>query len=322
MFEKAVIFGLYSITPVHAGSGAELSVIDLPIQRERHTGFPMIWGQSLKGVLRRAYEELSKSKEKTEIIFGPPTDRAHEHAGAISVGDAKILLFPVRSAKGVFAYVTCPEVLERFARDLEFIAEITGKKELKQNAQNLKIGELKDSNAVAGEALIFNEEHKEIILEDVVLKIDSDNKILENTINALKKVFGEKTNDDVLLFGRNVESIQNRLAIVNNDVFGYFVKFTTEIVARVRIDAEKGTVAQGGLWYEEFLPADTLMYSLIAIGKPRKDGLEELNDAGNIAKILTDVFSGIYLQVGGNETVGKGFMRVQVWGENNESKSP
>ena len=116
VFEKALILGLYSVTPVHAGSGAELSVIDLPIQRERHTGFPVIWGQSLKGVLRRVYERFddSQDKEKTKVIFGPDTDKAHEHAGAISVGDAKVLLFPVRSLKGVFAYVTCPLVLERF----------------------------------------------------------------------------------------------------------------------------------------------------------------------------------------------------------------
>ena len=118
MFEKALILGLYSVTPVHAGSGAELSVIDLPIQRERHTGFPVIWGQSLKGVLRRAYEK-SENGVKTEVIFGPSTERAHDHAGAVSVGDAKILLFPVRSLKGVFAYVMCPIVLERFKRDLE-----------------------------------------------------------------------------------------------------------------------------------------------------------------------------------------------------------
>jgi len=125
VFEKALILGLYSVTPVHAGSGAELSVVDLPIQRERHTQFPVIWGQSLKGVLRRAYEKTDNTdKEKTRVIFGPDTNNASDHAGAISVGDAKILLFPVRSLKGVFAYVTCPLVLERFVEDVEFMSKI------------------------------------------------------------------------------------------------------------------------------------------------------------------------------------------------------
>ena len=33
--------------------------------------------------------------------------------------DARLLAFPVRSLKGVFAWVTCPAVLERFHRDLQ-----------------------------------------------------------------------------------------------------------------------------------------------------------------------------------------------------------
>src|SRR5690606_3896998 len=39
-------------------------------------------------------------------------------AGALSVGDARIVLFPVQSLNGVFAYVTAPMVLARLKRDL------------------------------------------------------------------------------------------------------------------------------------------------------------------------------------------------------------
>jgi len=127
VFEKALIVGLYSVTPVHAGSGAELSVIDLPIQRKRHTGFPVIWGQSLKGVLRSYFRRIEpQSPSKTTVIF---RQRAHKHAGAVSVGDARILLYPVRSLKSVFAYVTCPLVLERFIEDFKFMLKINKKKE-------------------------------------------------------------------------------------------------------------------------------------------------------------------------------------------------
>ncbi len=353
MFERASILGLYSITPVHAGSGTELSVIDLPIQRERHTGFPVIWGQSLKGVLRSYFRRLEldgkievngmtwkwgeKVKEickenteryiemvkegkrdppLTEIIFGrPSTDAASEHAGVISVGDAKILLFPVRSAKGVFGYVTCPEVIKRFARDLEFLAEINGKKELKQISQSLKsdkLTELEDSKAIAGEALVFD---NEVVLEDVVLEAEADNENLNNIANSLKIIFGEKVDNTERIFGINFNSLRKRIAIVSNDIFRYFVKFSTEIVARVRIDAEKGTVAQGGLWYEEFLPSDTLMYSTTAIGKPRGKVPKDVSRSEDVAKILRDVLRGKYIQVGGDETVGKGFVKVTVWGE-------
>jgi len=292
MFEKAVISGLYSVTPVHAGSGAELSVIDLPIQRERHTGFPVIWGQSLKGVLRRTYERLddSPNKEKTKIIFGPDTDKASEHAGAISVGDAKVLLFPVRSLKGVFAYVTCPLVLERFKRDLELAAF----------SQSFNIPTVSEEEAIVAENSSLLVDDK-VVLEDVVLKAN------QQDISKIVEIIS------------NISPIQvdeSRIAIVHEDVFRNLVTMTTEVVARVKIDAKTGTVKEGALWYEEYLPSDTLLYSVIVIGKPRKS-VNGLSTAEDIAKTLS-TFDSQFLQVGGNETVGKGFVEAKIWGGNNE----
>src|SRR5205823_6002920 len=52
-------------------------------------------------------------------LFGPPSANAAEFAGALSVTDARLAAFPVRSLKGVFAWVTCPTVLDRLARDAD-----------------------------------------------------------------------------------------------------------------------------------------------------------------------------------------------------------
>ena len=49
-------------TPLHAGSGDDLGIVDLPIQRERHTSFPKIEASSLKGALREAFEGKFDSK--------------------------------------------------------------------------------------------------------------------------------------------------------------------------------------------------------------------------------------------------------------------
>ena len=284
MFEKAIILGLYSITPVHAGSGAEMSVIDLPIQRERHTGFPVIWGQSLKGVLRRAYEKLNGS-EKTEIIFGPPTDRAHEHAGSISVGDAKILLFPVRSLKGVFAYVTCPMALRRLLRDFELVK------------RNEKID------------VLTVDEESAIVEQNSVLVVDDKVVIEDITLDAKKSKTIQKISE-ILSKISPVEIDSKRVSIISDDLFAEIVQTATEIVARVRIKAETGTVESGGLWYEEYLPSDSLLYSVIAIGKPKKpvNGLSTADDVANALR----VFNGKFVQVGGNETVGKGFVKLKV----------
>jgi len=280
MFERAIVLGLYSITPVHAGSGTELSVVDLPIQRERHTGFPVIWGQSLKGVLRRKFESAC-GKDETIAVFGPNPEDASKHAGAISVGDTKILLFPVRSLKGVFAYVTCPLVLERFERDLKLLD-----KDLQFNVK------VKDDEAFAGSAVTVN---SKVVLEDVVLK--SLGSVDDNVVKNVSLSLIEE------------ERLKEKLVIVSNDVFRGFVEMCTEIVTRVRIDVETGTVAEGALWTEEFVPSDTMFYSVVAIGRARDGSM----DAKEIEKKLIEVFDDTFLQVGGDETVGKGFVRVKVW---------
>ncbi|ALM76266.1 type III-B CRISPR module RAMP protein Cmr4 [Thermococcus barophilus] len=303
MFEKKLILGIYSITPVHAGSGAEISVIDLPIQRERHTGFPVIWGQSLKGVLRSEFPGEDSDPKKT-VIFGPPTDKAHEHAGAVSVGDAKILLFPVRSAKGVFAYITCPLVLERFRRDMELAGGSAG----------FKIPDVEKTEAIISKdssLVVSTGSEDRVVLEEVVLKANANNGIINRVVDEINKI-------------SPISIDAKRIAIVSDDMFSSFVKMATEIVARIRIDATTGTVAEGGLWYEEFLPSDTVMYSVIAIANPRvKNPPEEVSTADGIARKLAEVFNGKFLQIGGDETVGKGFVKVKLVGVNgNEPQEP
>jgi CRISPR-associated protein Cmr4 len=321
MFEKTNLLGLYSVTPVHAGSGSELSVIDLPIQRERYTKFPLIWGQSLKGALRGEYRRniVERCKRETDgdrkikelkkyaIIFGKEQNSEElikelgiknekiEEAkqsmdvdieGAISVGDAKILLFPVRSLKGVFAYVTCPFVLEKFM-DILKLAKDIGKSGETSNEGNenediidqireLNKTELKYENKVIafGESLVIERTGTKVtVLEDILLDIQPI-KDLKNTKEIV---------DEIAMLAPISEE---KLVIVNDNVFKAFVTMTTEIVARTKIDARSGTVAQGGLWYEEYLPADTLLYSTIAIGKPRIPGKNEHEKGESEKKIL------------------------------------
>jgi CRISPR-associated protein Cmr4 len=51
MPETTLLF-LHALTAMHPGSGTALGVVDLPVQRERHTGWPTIPGTSVKGVLK------------------------------------------------------------------------------------------------------------------------------------------------------------------------------------------------------------------------------------------------------------------------------
>jgi CRISPR type III-B/RAMP module RAMP protein Cmr4 len=63
MITDTTILYLYTETPLHAGTGSGLSNIDLPIQRERTTQYPMIQGSSIKGKLRATAELLWDEQE-------------------------------------------------------------------------------------------------------------------------------------------------------------------------------------------------------------------------------------------------------------------
>ncbi len=110
-------FLIHALSPLHAGTGQGVDVIDLPIARLKAMGIPFAPGSSIKGVLRDARRQDGEP-ERLQAVFGPDTHNASEHAGALVVGDARLLFLPVRSIRGTFAWVTSPLLLTLALRDL------------------------------------------------------------------------------------------------------------------------------------------------------------------------------------------------------------
>lgn len=113
---------LLAETSVHAGTGAQLGAVNLPIQRERHTGWPTVYGSGLKGVFRDQARAARWADTEITAVFGPETSKPEQgetdrHSGALAISDARLLLFPVRTVGPAFAWVTCPLALARFTRD-------------------------------------------------------------------------------------------------------------------------------------------------------------------------------------------------------------
>src|SRR3990172_5161909 len=122
MFKEAKVMFIYTETSLHCGSGTSLGVIDLPIQREKYTNYPVCQASGIKGVVREWFEYKNGERdEKIKYTFGPTFDRGESepHAGAVTFTDGRLLLFPVRSLNGVFAYTTSRFALSRLMRDLE-----------------------------------------------------------------------------------------------------------------------------------------------------------------------------------------------------------
>jgi CRISPR-associated protein Cmr4 len=295
MFDRAAILFLYTETPLHAGSGTSLGIVDLPIQRERTTGYPMIQASGLKGCLR---DVVSDDPQKVEIVFGPDTRRASDHAGALSVGDARILLFPVRSLMGVFAWITSQNVLARFKRE----ALMAG-----LSVSWNSIGPTDDGSAFVADGSILKANGK-VVLEEFAFTAQTDNKVKE-IANWLK--------DNALPVGKEYaywrDTLEKRLVILPENAFQDFVQFSTEVIARVRIDDEKKTVEPGALWTEEHLPSETLLYATLFASKPRlQNPPSDLQDATAVLRFVQNAIDGKRLQLGGDATVGRGIVKVRV----------
>ena len=91
---------------------------------------------------------------------------------------------------------------------------------------------------------------------------------------------------------------------------------TTEIVPNIRI-GEKGVTETGSLRYTEYLPAETILYSLMTFEKSRINNNQVDNSAKNILlntdKNVQEVFCAFspeVIQLGGDETTGKGLVKL------------
>jgi len=294
MFKLAKPFFLKVETPLHAGSGSDLGVVDLPIQREKHTDFPKIESSSLKGSIREVFEEKYKdSKQAIDLIFGP--ESGDEHAGALGFTDARILLFPVRSLRGIFAWITCPAVVKRFISDLKLccINDIQYANKAKKITESSKLV-VGDSNIVLEEYTFSVEKDKNL---SELAKWLSANALPDDTDNYWK----EKVKDDIVL--------------LDDDEFRDFVTLSTEVIARTKIDNEKGTVKEGALFYEEYLPSETILYSLALASPIFSDDKASFKNGGKEEEKVMEFFAkGIpnVIQIGGNATIGKGIVRIKV----------
>ncbi len=304
MFKEGLLLFYVAETSIHPGSGSEVGIVDLPIQREVHTKIPIIRGSSLKGSFRDYWGSLQnlpqgieEEKKRTASsylrqIFGPEPEGLTEEkafASAASFTDARVLLFPVKSFKNIFAYVTSPGVLKKFLQDLKWAGiEL----ELSKLEKEIGPGEALAKDAMEEGGEVFLEEHRFKRVED----IGNIGKELAKAIFASEEDF------------RKIK-VEEHLVVLSDDDFQYFLHHSTEVVARIRIDQEKGTVKRGGLWYEENLPSETILYNLVLFSDGRDPQAKENSSAKDIKEVFEKACPQI-LQLGGNETVGRGFLRL------------
>lgn len=268
------------LTGVHAGDGSSSGTIDNPIQRERVTSFPVFRDSTLRGAIREHFE--LDYEEKANDCFLPSfghRDKGDKNS-ALDVYPARILFLPVRSFAGVFAYVSCPMVLERFNEELK----------LRKASPFFKdIPKLTDNNtSLACRTLEIGETNK-VGLEEFLF----DNTERTNFFETLGIFLGH-------------DRLKTHGALVSNDMFTYMTKRFTEKVTRNRIDLNTGTASDTGLFNEEFLPEETLLYAQFGFANEFSTDKDRKK-----ATDLQQYFDGFLKEnpvcnLGGDKSIGKG----------------
>lgn len=365
MFKTAIPMFFRVETPLHVGSGQDLGVVDLPIQREKHTGYPKVEASGLKGSIREVFEEFVETlaekyrlnndvklwehykdiletedasnkpligKIENELenkqrnngnffdemkkyivypLFGP--ENGGDFAGALGFSDARIFLFPVKSVKGVFALITCPNVLKRLKRDLEILqlpSKSTFKEKRKKIVETIEnIGKPTNEEFIGfPDDLFVDEDKKRIVLEEYTF-VKKERTRKQISFNDYKDLFKSIGVEDELI---------GKIVILSDDDFKDFVTLSTDIVTRTKIDNATGTVARGQLFTEEYLPPETMMYFII-FASPifansdenvfKGSGESSKAKAETVMNIFMDILPDI-IQIGGNATLGKGIVKI------------
>jgi len=107
--------------------------------------------------------------------------------------------------------------------------------------------------------------------------------------------------------------------VLPDNAFRDFVKLSTEVQARIKINNETRTVEKGGIFYEEALLPDSLLYSIILVHDPLKDDRTELSDDEAVLKFLYAI-NGKRFQLGGDATIGRGIVNVKLCRGDNKLK--
>jgi len=305
------IMTIFTRTPLHVGAGSSVGAVDQPVIRERHTRFPIIPGSAIKGVLADAWKDeliertRGEGDEQNVSLVRPDKDQDKEISwlfgnedannaatGALLLGEARLFAFPVRSARGGFAWLTCPLALQRAVRDGLLASDVL---------ENLS--ELKDDQAWFTKEIFGiknGEGASEGVFEDQPLKHTDE--IPDVLKNALKKILSSA--DPI------ARTMPERIVIVSTGMLAYFVTTACEVAQHVKINDVTGTASAGALFNQENVPAETFFYAVLnAIDSRNRN--KTAGDAMKALKAKLKKVSGIF-QFGSDASTGLGYCTVTL----------
>lgn len=309
------------IDPLHNGAGQGLGPIDRPVIRERTTGFPLIQPTSLKGALRGYYDKKWANEpngpNKVVALFGPESGKGESHAGAISFGEGQLLAFPVRSLKGCFIWATSPLILHRFAQKMELaeipFPQLTRLLPTLYNITQPLICQGSENLLLMGEG-----PSRSLLLEEFSFNFTSSPELKIFADEMAGKVFPKKLNDLKAQPSYLSKIFKQKLVVLPEDIFGHFAQHALEVTPNIAI-GNNGVTTTGSLRYTEYAPRESIFYSLLLHEKAASPGKYSYDPAilglDEESKVKSSFEASLpgKIQIGGDETVGKGQVELVRW---------
>lgn len=296
MFQQQSALFLYAVSPVHMGAGQAVGIIDNPIQRERHTGHPCFAGSGIKGAVRHSFEAIGGDATLIDRLFGPDAGSSDLHAGAVSFGDAQLVALPVRSLKGGYVYATCPQALSRAQRLLGLIG-------ISANWPTLTVND--EHCLLANPALLSSGGKLHLEAFEYTAQVSQDLPKVAEDIAA-------RALPDGLAYDFFRNKLKTDLVVLSDTDFGYFAHNAMLVEPHVRIDPDTGTAKDGGLFYTENLPPESLLVAPLLASQTRTVKKDDWDDASGVMAKMKNVIDGELLQIGGDATTGRGLVVAKI----------
>lgn len=277
------MFSLRAETPIHVGIGQVGGSVDLPVARDGITQHPVVPGSGIKGAMRARFADEPDSF--VNVIFGPDVENK---AGAVLFGEARLLLLPIRSLNAACLWATCPLALERFQRDTD-----------RALGSLLPLPDFHQREALESGKVLTLVDREKLFLEQWTYETTT---LDQDDATALVNAFLSPLPNDAPVEARK-KMLRERLVIMEDGEFQWFARNGLPVDAHNRLAPR--TKESKALWYEETLPTDALLYTLLIRRHAAPTNGED--HVGDFIEKLAEIG---YLQVGGNETVGQGWFRV------------
>ena len=285
------LYWLHTLSPTHAGTGRGVGYIDLPIDRDGVTGWPILRGSGFKGVWADHYQATAKAREDNSTLraaFGIVGNDNNSNAGALIPTDARLVCLPIRSFRGTFAWVTSPLCLQLLRRTLTLAG----------------VGNLPNAPSALADDKAHHPENSALVEGENIYLEDLDFKAKKS---ATAMAWADLIAGNVFAADANwQEQFRKRFVVLPDSAFDFLCETGTEINTRVRINDETKTVATGALWTEESLPAESILMGLIQCDRIFGRRGEEITPSGLLEHFATE---SLQLQIGGKATIGRGQVR-------------